>query len=217
MLAKLREWAAWLKSHKAVSAEAVIQYLNPRLRGWAAYYRHAVSSRTYSQMDHALFQMLWRWAERRHPNKGRHWVKNRYFHTVGDRHWIFAAPTEDRRGRRRLLTLYQLVDTPIVRHVMVKTGASPDDPTLRAYWAARHRRRLLGDDPQPPSRRVLAVRQAGRCPVCRSNLLNGEPLDVHHRQRVADGGTNELNNLALCHEACHYNAHGRGTPHLRRL
>jgi hypothetical protein len=39
----------------------------------------------------------------------------RYFHTVGNRHWIFAAPAKDRRGQRRLLTLYQLADTPIVR------------------------------------------------------------------------------------------------------
>jgi RNA-directed DNA polymerase len=168
-------------------------------------------------MDHALFQMLWRWAERRHPTKGRRWVKDRYFHTVGNRHWIFAAPTQDRRGRRRLLTLYQLVDTPIVRHVMVKTRVSPDDPTLRAYWAARDRRRLLGDDLQPPSRRALAVRQAGRCPVCKTDLLKGEPLDVHHRRRVVDGGTDELNNLAVCHEACHYNAHGQEKPQLRRL
>jgi RNA-directed DNA polymerase len=56
----------------------------------------------------------------------------------------------------------------------------------------------------------MATRQAGRCPVCRTDLLNGEPLEVHHRRRLADGGTNELDNLALCHEACHHNVHGPG-------
>jgi RNA-directed DNA polymerase len=161
--------------------------------------------------------MLWRWAIRRHPHKGRRWVKNRYFHTVGNRHWIFAAPTKDRRGQRRLLTLYQLVDTRIVRHVKVKGEASPDDPRLRSYWEARQRLRRLRDRTRPPSHRVMANRQDGRCLVCRTDLFNGEPLDVHHRRRLADGGTNALNNLVLCHEACHYNAHGPGKQPLRRL
>jgi RNA-directed DNA polymerase len=83
VLAKLREWATWLKDHKAISAAAVIQYLNPRLRGWAAYYRHAVSKRAFDYVDHRLVQLLWRWARRRHPNKGRRWVKDRYFQARG--------------------------------------------------------------------------------------------------------------------------------------
>ncbi len=183
VLAKLREWAAWLKGHKASSAAAVIQYLNPRLRGWAAYYRHAVSKRTFR---------------------------------VGTRRWVFAATTRDRRGRRRLLALHQLGDTPIVRHVMVRLGASPDDPTLRAYWATRQQQRRRRDPMPPPSHRALATRQDGRCPVCRRDLSNGEPLDVHHWVPVADGGTDGRHNLVLCHEACHYNAQGRKTHTLQR-
>jgi hypothetical protein len=30
---------------------------------------------------------------------------------------------------------------------------------------------------------------------------------VHHRQAVARGGTDELHNLELRHQACHHNAH----------
>jgi RNA-directed DNA polymerase len=211
VLAKLREWAAWLKSHPAISAAAVIQYLNPRLRGWAAYYRHAVSNRTFDYVDHRLVQMLWRWARRRHPNKGRRWVKDRYFQRVGTRRWVFAATMRDRRGQRRLLTLHQVGDTPIVRHVMVRLGASPDDPALRPYWVTRQQRRRQRDPTLPPSHRALATRQGGCCPVCRTDLYNGEPLDVHHRMPVADGGTDAWSNLILCHEACHYNARGRRT------
>jgi RNA-directed DNA polymerase len=217
VLAKLREWATWLKDHKAISAAAVIQYLNPRLRGWAAYYRHAVSKRAFDYVDHRLVQLLWRWARRRHPNKGRRWVKDRYFQRVGTRRWVFAATTGDRRGQRRLLTLHQLGDTPIVRHVMVRLGASPDDPALRSYWATRQRQRRRRDPTPPPSHRALATRQDGRCPVCRIDLFNGEPLDVHHRVPVADGGTDGLSNLVLCHEACHYNAQGRKTHALQRF
>jgi RNA-directed DNA polymerase len=217
VLAKLRDWTKWLNGHKAIAADAVIQYLNPRVRNWATYYQHAVSKRTFDYVEHRLVQILWRWAKRRHPHKGRRWIKERYFKAVGGRRWVFAATTKDRLGRRRLLTLFQVGDTPIVRHVKVKGDASPDDPRLRSYWEARHRLRRLRDRTRPPSHRVMANRQAGLCPVCRADLLNGEPLDVHHRRRLADGGTNALNNLVLCHEACHYNVHGPGKQLLRHL
>ena len=216
VLAKLREWAAWRKNHPAISAAAVIQYLNPRLRGWAAYYRHGVSKRTFDYVDHRLVQMLWRWARRRHPSKARRWVKDRYFPRVGTRRWVFAATTRDRRGLKRRLALHQVADTPIVRHVMVRLGASPDDPALRAYWATRRQRQLRRNLSQPPSRQAMAARQDGRCPVCRTDLFNGEPLDVHHHCRVVDGGTDEFHNLVLCHEACHYYAHGAGKHGLQR-
>jgi len=45
------------------------------------------------------------------------------------------------------------------------------------------------------------------CPVCRQPLFNEEPLDTHHRRRVADGGSDGVANLQMQHEACHYNAH----------
>src|SRR5919202_1707195 len=192
VLAKLRDWTKWLNGHKAIAADAVIQYLNPRVRHGAAYYQHAVSKRTFDYMEHRLVQILWRWAKRRHPHKGRRWIKDRYFQAVGGRRWVFTATTEDRRGRRRLLTLFQVGDRLIVRHVKVKGDASPDDPRLRSYWEARHRLRCLRDRVRPPSHQAMAARQAGRCPVCRTDLFNGEPLDAHHRRPLADGGTNAL-------------------------
>jgi RNA-directed DNA polymerase len=216
VLARLRDWTEWLNGHTAIAADAVIQYLNPRARNWAAYYQHAASKRMLAYVEHRLVQILWRWAKRRHPTKGRRWVKDRYFQAVGGRRWVFAATTKDRRGGRRLLTLFQVGDTPIVRHIKVKGEASPDDPRLRSYWEARHRPRCLRDRVRPPSHQAMATRQAGRCPVCRTDPLNGEPLEVHHRRRLADGGTNELDNLALCHEACHHNVHGPGQQQRQR-
>jgi len=58
--------------------------------------------------------------------------------------------------------------TDIVRHVMVKGGASPDDPALAEYWAER-RRRI-----KPPLDNYtmrLLTRQDGRCPLCGNELL----------------------------------------------
>jgi RNA-directed DNA polymerase len=68
-----------LSKMKANTQEEVINKLNPLLRGFANYYRGAVSKETFSYIRHRMWQYLWRWALRRHPNKSKKWVKNRYF------------------------------------------------------------------------------------------------------------------------------------------
>lgn len=50
--------------------------------------------------------MLWKWAKRRHPRKGKKWIKNRYWHPKGNREWSF---------RTDKAILYQMMDMPIVR------------------------------------------------------------------------------------------------------
>ena len=72
--------------------------------------------------------------------------------------------------------------TDIVRHTPVTGGASPDDPALAEYWAAR-RRRI-----KPPldgyTLRLL-TRQDGRCPLCGDELLCAEqpPQSPHEWER----------------------------------
>ncbi|MDN6350959.1 MAG: group II intron reverse transcriptase/maturase, partial [Yaniella sp.] len=118
------------------NAQAVIGTLNPILRGWANYYRTGVSQRSYNQLDSWLFDRLWRWALRRHPNKGRRWIKDRYwgrYRASRNDHWVFG----DRdTGQHLTKTAW----TPIVRHIKVKGRASPDDPALTEYWQQRRRR-----------------------------------------------------------------------------
>jgi hypothetical protein len=92
------------------------------------YHRHVVAKKTYATMDHHVWQALWRWARRRHPNKSCGWVRRKYFRTLGHRHWVFATST--RRcaaghvaGRRQTLAstrcwhtiAWQLPSTPIPR------------------------------------------------------------------------------------------------------
>jgi RNA-directed DNA polymerase len=69
-----------IKDNKQTSAGKLIAQVNPILRGWALYHRQVASKKTFSTVDHAIFEMLWRWAKRRHPTKGRRWVKEKYFH-----------------------------------------------------------------------------------------------------------------------------------------
>lgn len=136
-LKRIREW---LHAHKAVSAETVIRSLNPKLIGWANYYRHAVSSRTYSYVDSQVWKAIWHWCLQRHPRKSKQWVKRRYFKDHHGRDWTFFANATTNDDVRTLV-LTRLSDIKIRRHVKVRGAASPDDPTLREYWQQRRDRR----------------------------------------------------------------------------
>jgi RNA-directed DNA polymerase len=152
------------------NAAAVIARLNPIIRGWAAYYRGAVSSKTFDKLDHYMWQLTYKWAKHTHPNKPKRWIARRYFGRFnklrGDR-WVFG----DRAGideRGNVPHLLKFSWTPIVRHQMVAGAASPDDPGLADYWANRRRR---VKPPLDSYNLRLLTKQDGRCPLCGNHLL----------------------------------------------
>ena len=61
--------------------------------------------------------------------------------------------------------------TDIVRHVLVKGAASPDDPALAGYWAQR---RQKVKPPLDSYTLRLLTRQDGRCPLCGDHLLTAD-------------------------------------------
>lgn len=157
--------AAEIQALHGANAQAVITRLNPVIRGWAAYYRTVVSKEILSSLDHYMWQLTYRWARRMHPNKGKRWVKARYFaafHPSRRDRWVFG----DRDTGRHLVKFSW---TPIVRHVMVKGQASVDDPSLTEYWARRRR-----DPPLGRFLRLLLRKQRGRCSRCDGLLLEAD-------------------------------------------
>jgi RNA-directed DNA polymerase len=116
----------------------LIHILNPKIRGWANYHRHASSKSTFQHLDHLTFRLLWQWARRRHPKKNRHWLANRYFTTVGGDHWVFFGwEHHSRRGSRKVL-LADAGRTRIIRHVKVRCGLNAYAAEWQEYL---HRRR----------------------------------------------------------------------------
>ena len=127
----------WLKHHRMASPENVIRHLNPILRGWANYYKHASSKRTFITVDTHIWRAIWKWCLRRHRNKSKDWVYRKYFKTVNNRAWTFFANVSTSDGEVLELRLFNLSSVPIRRHVKVAGAASPDDPDLRDYWRDR--------------------------------------------------------------------------------
>jgi len=100
----------------AWTQDQLIDALNPVIAGWTNYHRHVASMATFHRMDAILWNMLSRWAKRRHPHKGHQWVADRYWHTEGTRNWVFKSETKK-------LALFS--DTKIKRRSMIKLMMNP--------------------------------------------------------------------------------------------
>ena len=116
-----------IAKHNSAPQSVLIAKLNPIIRGWSNYYKTVCSKETYSKLGHLTCLRLLKWADRRHPNKSKKWVVNKYWKTVGGDNWVFGNKDE---------SLYKYPNTPIARHIKVKGEVSPYDGNTN-YWAAR--------------------------------------------------------------------------------
>ncbi len=133
LLDKVREIS---KGNASATQEALIQKLNPVIRGWVMYHRHVVAKASFSSIDSEIWHMLWKWAMRRHPTKGARWVRRRYFHVDGNRSWEFATKSPVGSDINRL-RLFRAMTIPIVRHVKIRGLANPFDPAWVTYFTRR--------------------------------------------------------------------------------
>jgi RNA-directed DNA polymerase len=127
-----------LKAGTSLPQATLIRRLNPIIRGWGEYYRHVVSKQVFNDIDHAIWRMTWNWAKRRHPQKGRKWIKDRYFTHRDGRDWVFTDGS---------VTLFRMASIPIRRHVKIQGKANPYDPA----WAAYFKRRYIQYGKPPPA------------------------------------------------------------------
>lgn len=143
VLLLLRNIREWLSANKQIEAWRVIRKLNPILIGWTNYYKSAVSKDTFCYVAHEVWKALWKWCLRRHPRKGKDWVKRKYFGNSHGRAWVFHATASGFTAAERM-QLVNINRIAIERHTKVRGQASPDNPDLKEYWQKRNtnKRRL---------------------------------------------------------------------------
>lgn len=126
-----------VKTHPTVKTEELIRMLNSKIRGWTNYFKHVVSKATFRKVSSEIFQMIWRWSKRRHPKKGKRWIKNKYFRIQGLRNWIFHTMVKTENGAYMQLDLYEAGMVAIKRHVKVRMDATPYNPAYDDYFRQR--------------------------------------------------------------------------------
>ena len=189
-----------VERHKAAPQRALIDHLNPVIRGWCNYYSTAVSKRLFAKLDHMLFNKLKSWAKRRHSQKSSYWAMDKYWGVNRGLGWTFCTTDKAK--------LLNHSDTPIIRHIKVKGTASPYDGDW-SYWASR-----TGKHPELPSRVAkLLKQQKGKCPFCGLYFGMDDLIEVHHKDQ--NRSHNQLNNLVLLHRHCHDQIHNDITSHAK--
>ena len=201
LLKKVRDT---IRRNPTVTAGRLIWLLNPVIRGWAHYHRYVVSADIFQAVDAQIFRALWRWATRRHPKKSRTWIKEKYFHSVNGRNWVFSGMYRDRAA-----TLFYASLLPIQRHVKVKSDANPFDPTWEIYFEKRLGVKMVGTLRGRRQLIHLWKEQQGICPVCQQKITTLTGWHNHHIIWRSRGGADSAENRVLLHPNCHRLIHSQ--------
>lgn len=187
-----------IKGNKSAKASSLIRMLNHMIPGWANYYRYGASSKAFSRVDYEVYKTLWQWAKRRHPKKGKHWIKDRYFKQLHGREWCFATVTKNKKsGKETTLSLKRLADTPILKYVRVRTNTNPYDPADAPYYAQRKSKNTENQLREIDDLlRMIWIHQEMRCPIC------GEIIDDERRWMTIKKIVNGKPFKILIHSSC---------------
>ena len=196
-----------IRNARGMSAADLIDLLNPKIRGWANYHRHVVSSRIFSSVDRSIFYNLWQWARGRHQKKTSHWLKKKYFEKRGTRDWCFFGETCDDQGQPHKAWLYHARSTPIRRHVKVKGEANPYDPAFETYFEEREGSYMRETFRGTRTLRYIWHEQRGLCTVCRLPITRTTGWRLHHCVPLVQGGSKSAENRLLLHPECHDKVH----------
>lgn len=174
---------------KAWKQENLIRVLNRQLRGWANYHQSVCAKEVFSHADHTLYEMLWRWAKRRHPKKNRKWITANYWHSKGLCNWVFSAKNAE---------LMRLGEVPIVRHTKVRMSANPYLDT--EYFAQRKfqngMKRLSGRF------KKIWRNQNGCCYHCGLPMDISDEREIFYKIQKSMGGEDNVQNMAYVHKHC---------------
>ncbi|SEB24534.1 group II intron reverse transcriptase/maturase [Paraburkholderia sartisoli] len=202
-----RKVAETISGNKTVKQEDLIRLLDPMLRGWAQYHSPVVAKQAYSRMEHLVFQRLWWWSKRRHPQKSSSWVRRKYFHSIDDRQWVFAVRTVRDDGSWGLTEMYQLSGTVIRRHKKIKGEFHPFDPEWEQYGEQLRQARLWDSMRYRKQWAKLYMSQGGLCAHCGCALTDETGWHDHHLEYRMHGGSDRLFNRVLLHPHCHQQVH----------
>lgn len=178
-----------LKRGKAWKQEVLIEKLNQQIRGWTNYHQSVCASEAFTHIDYILYELLWKWAKRRHPHKGRWWVSTKYWHRVENRSWVFSTDKKE---------LLRVDHIPIIRHTKVRMDANPyfDAEYFKERKFSHGMKRLSGRF------KMVWKNQNGCCYHCGLPMEINEEREIFFKNSVIAGRKEEISNMAYVHAYC---------------
>jgi RNA-directed DNA polymerase len=186
---------------KIQQPEILITQLNQTTIGWMNYHRCCNGIwKVWNELNKYTYEQLMKWGRRRHSNKTKKWIFNRYWKSTNERLTFNVT----KNGKKYVLLPYNLRQIRSIPRISIHSN----------IFDQKHKediRQVLTKKANSLSTRKYCVwiRQKGICPCCQQFLDPKQPgiLDLHHIKPRIFGGSDKLNNLALMHEHCHYESH----------
>src|SRR5262249_5101794 len=116
------------------TAGELIRALTRKIKGGTMNPPHASPKATFGYLDTRIFDMLWRLCRRRHRQKPRKWIKEKYFKRIRGRDWVFTGTIRDGEGKTYPICLLEAGRVTVRRHVKVRGDANPYDPAWEQYF-----------------------------------------------------------------------------------
>ena len=185
-----------IDSNKSCKQETLIRLLNPKITGWANYYRCGASSKTFQRVDDQIFRKLWQWAKRRHPKKGKPWVLKKYFHHYKNRNWRFLVVL-NKNGKEDIFPLKLAFETKIMRHKKIVSEANPFDREWKEYFEERMTYKMLMSLKGRKSLLYMWNKQERKCPIC------GQEITAETQWNVREKKVNGQTVRYLVHDKCY--------------
>jgi RNA-directed DNA polymerase len=157
-----------------------------------------------------MFQTMWAWAKRRHPDKRAKWVKRKYFPPQETRNWVFQGTVIAADGTRKKVWLFEAARMPIKRHKKIQAEANPYDPAWELYFDQRLGLKMVESLKGRRKLLMLWKEQEGLCPICHQKITTLSGWHTHHLLWRSKGGGDQTENLVLLHPTCHRQAHSQG-------
>lgn len=184
-----------LKLGKKMNQEALVNKLNPIIRGWANYFgvSHANTTGHLGKQDYLLYLKLRKWAKR---IKGKAGNAAEFWYGTNDRKWNF--------GKRGEFTLnlhinYALPIGTTNGYIKVISEYSYYDENQQ-YW----NKRFMESQRFKRNVKILLVSQKGKCKICDGIFKEEDVMEIDHIIPRKLGGTDEYKNLQLLHRHCHH-------------
>ena len=178
-----------LKKGKRLNQDALINKLNPIIRGWSNYFGKFDSNTTgiLVKQDYLLYLKLRKWASRQQKSSKK--GLNKYWKKDGTRKWVFKSIEHE------LLEHISYSEPKITK---VIGDSSPYDGNA-IYWTKRLSTSLYFNT----RTKILLNSQKGICKWCNYGFREGDVLEIDHIIPRFHGGKDIYTNLQLLHRNCH--------------
>jgi RNA-directed DNA polymerase len=183
------------RSNKPI--RALISDLNPVLRGWTNYYRDSYhSQKVFQSVGHYIYQLWWKWAQKKHPKRNKNWIYNRYIFKTMKRSW--------RIGESEDVLLFDITQAKQIKTKSLRNKVNPY--TDENYYVERT---VIRESEK--FRAAIYIKYNFKCYVCEQALYGPEEVHLHHVIPRKDGGAYTLENIVPVHAMCH-----EGITHARK-